>query len=280
MQRVTDPATLAPLPVDVISIQSQVAYGCVGNSVAVPTLQELGLNVVAIPTVLLSNVPHYDSLSGGAVPLEWFEGFLADVERRGALRHARAVLVGYLGSPQQASTLAVWLERITNLQPNLLVIIDPVMGDHDSGLYVHPDLPAALRDELARLADGLTPNAFELERLVGRSLPTVEATVVAARELLVGRTKWVVVTSAAPDQGAERSARVVVVTASDHVVLNRERVESAAKGTGDLFTAALTAALLGGGELENAVDVAHDRVVDILQRTHRLGCAELVLNDI
>src|SRR5690606_15638030 len=96
------PGSLEPLPVDVISIQSQVVYGCVGNSVAVPALQASGLNVIAVPTVLLSNTPHYDSLHGGGVPLEWFEGFLADLTRRRALRHARAVLIGYLGSPEQA----------------------------------------------------------------------------------------------------------------------------------------------------------------------------------
>ena len=96
-----DPGSLDPLPVDVISVQSQVVYGCVGNSVAVPALQAAGLNVVSVPTVLLSNTPHYDSLHGGAVPLEWFEGFLADLTRRKVLRHARAVLVGYLGSPSR-----------------------------------------------------------------------------------------------------------------------------------------------------------------------------------
>ena len=97
-----DPGTLSPLPVDVISVQSQVVYGCVGNSVAVPTLQASGLNVVPVPTVLLSNTPHYDSLHGGSVPQEWFEGFLADLDRRQALTCARYVLVGYLGSAEQA----------------------------------------------------------------------------------------------------------------------------------------------------------------------------------
>ncbi len=275
-----DYAQLATLPVDVISIQSQVAYGCVGNSVAVPTLQSLGLNVVAVPTVLLSNVPHYDSVSGGPVPQEWFEGFLADIELRGALRHARAIQTGYLGSPQQAAALAAWLEPITAAQPKLLVVIDPVMGDHDSGLYVHPELPAALRDKLVRLANGLTPNAYELQQLVGRHLPTIDATVAAARELLVGRTEWVVVTSVAPEQSDRREERMAIVTASGERVVKHERVQSAAKGTGDLFSAALTAALLSGADLDHAVSIAHGRVVTVLERTARLGSAELVLNDL
>ena len=194
-----DPGSLDPLPVDVISVQSQVVYGCVGNSVAVPTLQAAGLNVVPVPTVLLSNTPHYDTLHGGAVPLEWFEGFLADLTRRQVLRHAKAVVIGYLGSPEQAEVLATWLRNALEEKPELKVFLDPVMGDHDSGLYVHPDLPAALRDTLVPLATGLTPNAFEFQRIVGQDVSTADATTKAATQLLGGRTEWVVGTSAAPD---------------------------------------------------------------------------------
>src|SRR5690606_7592951 len=171
-------------PVAVIGILSQVVYGGVGNSVAVPTLQGMGLNIVSVPTVLLSNVPHYDTLHGGPVPTDWFAGFLADLERRNALKHARAVLLGYLGPPDQTGALVTWLERVVPLHPHLALFVDPVMGDHDAGVYVHPGLPALLRDRLAPLARGLVPNSFELEQLVNETLTTVDATVAAARSLL------------------------------------------------------------------------------------------------
>lgn len=274
-----DPAQLAPLPVDVVSVQSQVCYGCVGNSVAVPTLQALNLNVVTVPTVYLSTVPQYDTLSGGAIPQEWFEGFLADIRRRGVLKLARAVLVGYLGSPAQADALAGWLRDVLADRPELLVLVDPVMGDSDSGLYVHPELPAALTG-LTGLATGLTPNAFELERLVGRAVGTLDETVAAARSLLVGRTRWVVVTSAAPAEAGQDETRLTIVTADDHAVVSHRRVASAAKGTGDLFSATLLAGLLRDGDLSGAVRAAQERVVAVLERTERLGCAELVLNEV
>jgi len=273
-----DPRSLEPLPVDVVSVQSQVVYGCVGNSVAVPTLQALGLNVVPVPTVLLSNTPHYDTLAGGAVPLDWFEGYLRALDERRVLRHARAVLVGYLGSPTQAAALAAWLERATRAKPELLVVLDPVMGDFDSGLYVDPQLPAALRDRLVPHATGLTPNAFEFEQLIGRPLATVAETVAAARGLLEGRTQWVVVTSAAPQEDGGGS-RIVLVTSSGHEVVTWERVAYGAKGTGDLFTAAVTGALLQGADLRDAVVAAHARVATVLERTARLNCNELVLTD-
>lgn len=273
-----DPRSLEPLPVDVVSVQSQVVYGCVGNSVAVPTLQALGLNVVPVPTVLLSNTPHYDTLAGGAIPLEWFEGYLRALDERRVLEHARAVLVGYLGSPAQAAALAAWLERAVRAKPELLVVLDPVMGDFDSGLYVDPQLPAALRERLAPLATGLTPNAFEFEQVAGRPLATVADTVEAARALLGGRTEWVVVTSAAPQEDGGGS-RIVIVTESGHEVVTWERVEYGAKGTGDLFTATVTSALLQGADLREAVVAAHARVASVLERTARLNCNELVLTD-
>ena len=100
----TAPA-LRPLAIDVVSVQSQVVYGRVGNNVAMPALQAQGLAVAAVPTVILSNTPHYPSIHGGAVPTEWFEGYLADLSARGALQQLRAVVTGYLGGPEQAQAL-------------------------------------------------------------------------------------------------------------------------------------------------------------------------------
>jgi len=272
-----DRDALEPLPVDVVSIQSQVVYGCVGNSVAVPTLQAFGLNVVALPTVLLSNIPHYDSLHGGPVPVEWFAGYLADLDRRHALRHARALLLGYLGPPAQTTVLVDWLERVLSEYPGLDLILDPVMGDHDAGVYVHPDLPPLLRDRLVPLASGLVPNSFELEQLVGEPLPTVEATIAAARQLLTGPIEWLVVTSAAPDQTPTGRVRVLAITEDAVDETMHELVPTVAKGTGDLFTAVLTGRLLLGDDLALATKAACDRTVTVLKRTVVRGCGELVL---
>ena len=273
------PNRLKPLTIDVISVQSQVAYGHVGNSVAFPTLYSQGHEVVVVPTVLFSNVPHYDTLSGGPLPQEWFEGFLSDIERRGLLESAPAVLIGYLGSAEQARALAAWLERVTAHYPEMQVILDPVMGDYDSGSYVAPGVPAALRDLLVPLATGMSPNAYEFEQIVGRETRTAAATVEAARELLSGRKEWVVVTSAAPDESGEDELRIVIVTREGEEWLSFDRVNSAAKGTGDMFTAALLGYRLKGYGLREAVGTAHGDVARVLERTARLERAELVLSE-
>lgn len=270
-------AALSPLRIDVVSVQSQVVYGRVGNNVALPTLQALGLGVAAVPTVVLSNTPHYPSVHGGALPVEWFSGYLADLAARDALAGLRAVLVGYLGGPDQALALAGWIRSLDTSHPKLQVQIDPVIGDHDVGVYVDPGMVAAYGEHLLPLAHGLTPNGFELQRLSGRPVDTVEQVIAAARTLLAGRTRWVAVTSAAPGAWADGRMQVVVVSRDDAHVIEHVRIDAAPKGTGDLFSAALNGRLLAGSPLREAVGQACDAVVAAMQLTWRENSAELLL---
>lgn len=117
-------SSLRPLPIDVVSIQSQVVYGRVGNNVAVPALQAQGLTVAAVPTVVLSNTPHYPTVHGGAVPTAWFEGYLRDLSARGALNQLQAILTGYLGSPEQAQALGCWIGQAIEAQPALHIVVE------------------------------------------------------------------------------------------------------------------------------------------------------------
>ena len=270
-------APLQPLAIDVVSVQSQVVYGSVGNNVALPALQAAGLRVASVPTVILGNTPHYPSMHGGALPTEWFAGYLDDLQARGALQHLRAIQVGYLGNPDQAEALAAWIEAQLARNPDVRVHIDPVLGDHDTGVYVDPAMVPAYQQRLLPLADGLVPNGFELERLTGRRTDTIEATIDAARTLLGTRTRWAVVTSAAPDSWLPAQMRVAIVTADHAQVLDHVRIDAAPKGTGDLFSAALTAGLLAGHMLPEATRQACDRVVAAVAFTHDSRSAELLL---
>lgn len=268
---------LQPLAIDVVSVQSQVVYGRVGNNVARPELEAAELNVAVVPTVLFSNTPHYPSIHGGSIPPDWFAGYLEDLLARDALRQLRAVLVGYMGDPVQIEILARWLERVREQRPELLVLVDPVIGDEDCGDYVKPGMVEAYREHLLPLATGMTPNAFELKRLAGVDAHGIEEHVAAARSLLGKHTRWVLITSAAPADCPPDAIQVVAVTADEVQIVQHPRINSAARGTGDLFSAAVLSHLLAKASLLDATRFATGRVVAALELTLAADSAELLL---
>ncbi|GHD66049.1 pyridoxine/pyridoxal/pyridoxamine kinase [Jeongeupia chitinilytica] len=271
-------SSLRPLPIDVISIQSQLVYGSVGNSVAVPALQRMGLHVAPVPTVLLSNTPHYPSVDGGVIPSTWFAGYLRELELRGVLQHTRAIMVGYLGCADQARLVADWLAHVRQHWPDIRFHVDPVLGDYDCGMYVEPELVLAYTQYLLPQAHGLTPNGFELAKLAGRPLRSFDDVTGAARFWLNGRADWVVVTSALAPSQADAPLTVAVVTREGCRQLSHARIPSGVKGTGDLFAAVLTGLLLADVALDDAVAQACDEVASAVQFSHQAGFGELSLN--
>ena len=263
--------------VDAISIQSQVAYGNVGNTIAVQVLQACGLQVAAVPTVVLGNTPHYPSMHGGVLPQDWFEGILDDLVARQAATRADLVLAGYLGSPAQGRALARWLDQVQEVNPTLRLQIDPVIGDRDTGIYTDPALIPVWRDALAPRAEGMTPNHFELEQLAGRRLPTLDACAEAAAGVLRGRTHWVAVTSAAPDDCPTGRLQVLLVTHEGSERFEHAQVAHAVKGTGDLFGALIAGRRARGVALRDAVRRACDDTETILREVLARGWQELAL---
>src|SRR5579859_1530665 len=157
----------------VISIQSQVAFGHVGNSAAVFPLQMHGIDVIAVPTTLLSNRPGYPTLRGQVLDAPLVADLLQGIEERGAVESCRMILSGYLGSPEIAKIVADFVARAKARNPALLYACDPVLGDRDRGLYVQAEIPPLVRDRFCGLADIITPNHFEFEFLCGAKAATI-----------------------------------------------------------------------------------------------------------
>lgn len=270
--------SLDPVPIDVISIQSQVVYGRVGNNAAIPALEASGLCAVAVPTTLLSNTPHYPTVHGGAVPEDWFAGWLDDVEARGVSARARVVQVGFLGAPAQARILAAWWTRMRERHPQLRLHLDPVMGDYDYGVYAADGMVEAWRTLLVPEAHGLAPNRFELEQLAGTRLADLDDCRRAARALLRGPTQWVVVTSAQNDPRGAIVQTLLETREGTSSIFEQPRVACEVKGIGDYFAARLTAHVLHGMDLSAAVEQACRDTAARLEHTRLLGWEEMAID--
>jgi pyridoxine kinase len=260
---------------NVISIQSQVAYGHVGNSAAAFPMQMHGIDVVAVPTTLLSNRPGYPTIRGRVLDAELVADLLRGIEERGAVDTAQMVLSGYLGSPEIAAVVADFVQRAKAKNPALRYCCDPVLGDRDRGLFVHAGIPPLVRDILCPLADIITPNHFEFEFLCGAKATRIDGVIEAARAVMARGPSTVVVTSAELADTPRGEIETVAVERASSFRVRTPRLPISPSGTGDLFAALLVSAFVRGADTPDALSHAASAIFAVLEHTAASGTEEM-----
>jgi len=264
---------------NVISIQSQVAFGHVGNSAAVFPMQMHGIDVTAVPTTLLSNRPGYPSIRGRVLDAQLVADLLRGIEERGAVDTCDMILSGYLGSPEIAAVVADFVARAKTRKPTLAYCCDPVLGDRDRGLFVPADIPPLVRDRLCPLADIITPNHFEFEFLCGAKATTSGQMIGAAQALMARGPSTVIVTSAELADTPEGEIETVAIEKSGEGIkawrAGTPKLPINPSGTGDLFAALFVAARLRGSHTPDALGHAVSGIFAVLERTSIAGTEEM-----
>ena len=260
---------------NVISIQSQVAFGHVGNSAAVFPMQLHGIDVVAVPTTLLSNRPGYKTIRGRVLEARLVADLLLGIEERGAVERADMILSGYLGSAEIAGVMADFVARAKARNPALLYACDPVLGDRDRGLFVRDDIPPLVRDRLCAPADIITPNHFEFEWLCGAEARTVDRVIAHAGALHARGPSTIVVTSAELADTPGDQIETLAVEGTRAWRVRTPKLPISPNGTGDLFAALFVAARVRGAETPEALGHAASAIFAVLERTAACGTEEM-----
>ncbi len=258
-------------PGAVIVISSHVVRGAVGNRAAVFALEMLGHRVWALPTVVLPWHPGHGRSTRVTMPDEDFRSIIDDLVAAPWIGEVRAVLSGYLGSPEQAAVVAGLVKALRQRNPALFYACDPILGDA-GGLYVPVEIASAIRDLLLPLATLAAPNRFELSWLAGASLETNAAILDAAVDLGPSR---VLVTSAIPMMSGGTGN---LYLSGRHALLAEHRlIDNPPNGTGDLLSAVFLARLLEGLPEERALQMATASVYEIIARSRKRDSDELTL---
>ena len=261
----------------ILSIQSSVAYGHVGNSAAVFPLQRLGHEVWPVLTVHFSNHTGYGAWRGPLLAADDVREVIAGIEDRGVLGEADAVLSGYQGDPAVGAIILDTVARVKELNPDAVYCCDPVMGDVGRGMFVRPGIPEFMRDTVVPRADIVTPNHFELDFLAGRETRTLADLLDAVDSVRERGPRDVLVTSVLHDEVPEGRLDMVAVSEEGAWAVETPLLPITPNGCGDVTAALYLAHLRTTGSAAQALARTTSSVFAILEKTIEAGTREIQL---
>jgi pyridoxine kinase len=263
--------------VKILSIQSAVAFGHVGNSAAVFPLQRIGVEVLPVYTVNFSNHTGYGAWRGPLISPDDVREVLLGIEERGVLPQIDVVLSGYQGGEGIADVILETVQRVKAANPTAVYSCDPVMGNAKSGCFVAPAIPVLLRDRVVPAADIITPNQFELGFLTGTEPDTLESTLASVELVRATGPRTVLVTSVERPDREDGTIEMLAVDDRGAWLVQTPYISMKANGSGDVTAALFTAHYRRTGNLADALARTTSSVFDLLSRTHESGERELQL---
>jgi pyridoxine kinase len=264
---------------NLLSIQSHVAYGHVGNSAAVFPLQRIGVEVWPVHTVQFSNHTGYGEWRGNVISGEAIRLVVQGIEERGVLGKCDGVLSGYLGSPDVGEAVVDAVVRVKTANPAARYCCDPVIGNVERGVFVRRGIPELIKERVLPVADVVTPNQFELEYLAGRRTATLTDLAAAIDAVHACGPRVVFVTSLNTGETPDDCIDLVASDGTGRCRLRTPRLPVVANGAGDVVAALFFAHYLQSGSAAEALSLAASSIFGVLSRTAEAGAPEMLLVD-
>jgi pyridoxine kinase len=265
--------------VNVLSIQSHVAFGHVGNASAVFPLQRLGIEVWPVHTVQFSNHTGYGEWRGRVFDGSEIEQVVQGITERGVLGHCDAVLSGYLGSIGVGEAVVATVARVRAANPTAVYCCDPVIGDVGRGVFVRPGIEELMRDVAVPAADVITPNHFELDLLARTTTTSLDAVKDAVAAVQALGPRVVLTTSLVTDDTPADCVDLLAAEGGRFFRVRTPRLDLSVNGAGDAIAALFLAHWLRTGSAAQSLGRATASVFGLLQRTADAGSREILLVD-
>ncbi|MEP9369225.1 pyridoxal kinase PdxY [Xanthobacter sp. VNH20] len=262
---------------NLLSIQSHVAFGHVGNASAVFPLQRLGVEVWPIHTVQFSNHTGYGAWRGQVFEAELVLELVEGIAERGQLGKCDGVLSGYMGSADLGAAILSTVARVREANPQATYCCDPVIGDVGRGIFVRPGIPEFMREVAVPAADVITPNQFELEWLTGTTLATRADALAACAELQKNGPRVVLVTSLHTGETPAHSIDLLACGPDGRFLVRTPKLDVSLNGAGDAIAALFYFHWKRSGSVAVALGAAASSIYGLLRRTDQAGARELLL---
>lgn len=260
---------------NLLSIQSHVAYGHAGNSAAVFPLQRLGVEVWPVHTVQFSNHTGYGSWKGEVFGAGLIGDVVAGIEARGVLGECDGVLSGYMGGADIGGAILDAVASVKRANPSARYCCDPVIGDVGRGVFVRPGIPEFMKEKAVPAADVITPNQFELDYLSGRDSKTwaqARDAVKAAHDL---GPRAILVTSLHTDATPEDAIDLIASDDSGMFLVRTPRLALTINGAGDAIAAMFFVHYLRTGKIAEALSRAASAIFGVLAKTAEAEAREI-----
>ncbi|MDH6353962.1 pyridoxine kinase [Dysgonomonas sp. PH5-45] len=259
----------------IITIQSRVVNGYVGNNTSELAIQLHGLDPIAFPTVLYANHSGFQPIYGSAITKDMFEQLVKGIEVVNITDQAKYMISGYIGSADVMDSIKDFVERTKNKDKSKVYICDPVMGDRGRGLFVPEAIANKICECLVPISDIITPNQYELGFIVNKEIETIDDIKQSISKHSVLKDKSVVVTGCLLKDTPEGMIDTILVT-DGAVERNRSpRVDIEMVGSGDLFTSTMTSQIARGETLSAAVSFASQTVYKAIVFATQRGKSEM-----